>query len=84
MIPSVMVNGKKYVSMEIVTKSMRNGSLCPKCKYSFSKVIDTRLNKSLQSVRRRRECLNCGCRWSTLEIRCVKSERSRKESRHEL
>ena len=33
-----------------------------------SKVTDTRFSDRLQTLRRRRECLTCGKRWSTVEI----------------
>jgi transcriptional repressor NrdR len=42
--------------------------LCPNCKTSRDKVIDSRESKDCLSIRRRRECLNCGYRFSTAEI----------------
>jgi len=40
---------------------------CPYCGFGQDKVIDTReINEGLQ-VRRRRECLNCGKRFTTYE-----------------
>ena len=39
---------------------------CPYCRYEKSKVIDTTKNAP-GGIRRRRECLNCGERFSTLE-----------------
>ena len=39
---------------------------CPFCQYHDSKVIDTTKNAP-GGIRRRRECLNCGERFSTLE-----------------
>lgn len=36
------------------------------CLHSDSKVIDTRHRR--QGLRRRRECLKCGHRWTTWEI----------------
>lgn len=40
--------------------------LCPYCQYEKSKVIDTTKNAP-GGIRRRRECLKCGERFSTLE-----------------
>ncbi|GAB4148610.1 MAG: transcriptional regulator NrdR [Patescibacteria group bacterium] len=41
--------------------------LCPNCKTSRDKVVDSRESKDCLIIRRRRECLNCGYRFSTLE-----------------
>ncbi len=40
---------------------------CPKCGCSDDKVIDSRAARDGSTVRRRRECLSCGHRFSTLE-----------------
>ncbi len=40
---------------------------CPSCGHSNDRVLDTREQKDGQSIRRRRECLNCRTRFSTLE-----------------
>lgn len=40
---------------------------CPKCHYNSSKVIDSRPTDEGRSIRRRRECLNCGFRYNTYE-----------------
>lgn len=40
---------------------------CPKCTFSDSKVVDSRPGKNEASIRRRRECLKCGHRFSTVE-----------------
>lgn len=34
-----------------------------------SKVTDSRVKRHFTSVRRRRECLRCGLKWTTREIR---------------
>lgn len=42
-----------------------------KCKYCGcidSKVVDSRISDSYKSIRRRRECLSCGRRFTTYEI----------------
>ena len=41
---------------------------CPFCGFEESKVIDSRPTDEGQRIRRRRECLNCGKRFTTYEI----------------
>ena len=41
---------------------------CPFCSFEESKVIDSRPTDEGQRIRRRRECLNCGKRFTTYEI----------------
>ena len=41
---------------------------CPYCSYSASKVIDSRPAEEGTTIRRRRECLSCGKRFTTYEI----------------
>lgn len=41
---------------------------CPKCTSIEDKVIDSRISKEGSSIRRRRECLECGNRFSTTEF----------------
>ena len=40
---------------------------CPKCISLETKVLDTRIGKNESSIRRRRECLDCGYRFTTME-----------------
>ena len=40
---------------------------CPKCTSIEDKVIDSRISKEGSTIRRRRECLECGYRYSTTE-----------------
>ena len=40
---------------------------CPFCDHLESKVLDSRLSKEMDTVRRRRECLKCGKRFTTAE-----------------
>lgn len=40
---------------------------CPYCNFTESKVIDSRSTEENLSIRRRRECLNCGERFTTYE-----------------
>ena len=41
---------------------------CPYCSYSESKVIDSRPAEEGTTIRRRRECLSCGKRFTTYEV----------------
>jgi transcriptional repressor NrdR len=56
---------------------------CPFCTHQETKVIDSRLAADGQQVRRRRECLQCGERFTTFESpelvmpRVVKSDATR-------
>ena len=40
---------------------------CPFCEYEESKVIDSRPTDEGEAIRRRRECLKCGKRFTTYE-----------------
>ena len=40
---------------------------CPKCTSIEDKVIDSRISKEGNTIRRRRECLECGHRYTTIE-----------------
>ena len=40
---------------------------CPYCAHPESKVVDSRPTDESASIRRRRECLNCGKRFTTYE-----------------
>jgi transcriptional repressor NrdR len=56
---------------------------CPFCNHEETKVIDSRLAGEGQQIRRRRECLKCGERFTTFETaelvmpRIVKNDASR-------
>lgn len=41
---------------------------CPACAFEESKVVDSRPASDASSIRRRRECLSCGKRFTTYEI----------------
>lgn len=41
---------------------------CPFCAYEESRVIDSRPTDEGERIRRRRECLNCGKRFTTYEM----------------
>lgn len=40
---------------------------CPFCSFDDTKVIDSRLGKEGNNIRRRRECIDCGRRFTTYE-----------------
>lgn len=50
-------------------KGIRRGGLmrCPHCSYLESKVIDSRPTEDGYEIRRRRECIQCGGRFTTYE-----------------
>ena len=58
---------------------------CPKCGCDNDKVIDSRAGRDGGTVRRRRECLSCGYRFSTIEgvvpedIKVIKRNGERQE-----
>jgi transcriptional repressor NrdR len=41
--------------------------ICPYCTKIDNKVIDSRLSKDARTIRRRRECIACGRRFTTFE-----------------
>ena len=61
---------------------------CPYCSYPESKVIDSRPTDEGERIRRRRECLQCGKRFTTYEIietvplMVVKKDKSREAFDH--
>ena len=55
---------KKRILSEVGVVVMK----CPYCSYTESKVIDSRPAEEGASIRRRRECLACQCRFTTYEI----------------
>ena len=42
---------------------------CPKCGCESSRVVDSRPSESNDAIRRRRECVRCGMRFTTYERR---------------
>lgn len=40
---------------------------CPKCDHVEDRVVDSRLSRGGRAIRRRRECLSCGGRFTTYE-----------------
>ena len=66
-------------------KTLKEGFVmrCPYCGYEESKVIDSRPTDENERIRRRRECIQCGKRFTTYEtienvpIIVVKKDKSR-------
>ena len=62
---------------------------CPKCTSIEDKVIDSRISREGSTIRRRRECLECGHRYSTTEglvrdgMVVIKRDARREESSRE-
>lgn len=50
---------------------------CPKCNSMQVVIVDTRPNP--ETVWRRRECLDCGFRFNTKEVRAIETERKLKK-----
>jgi transcriptional repressor NrdR len=64
---------------------------CPKCSHNHSRVVDSRQSEDAHAIRRRRECENCGYRFTTFEkieeipLLVIKKDNSREEfSREKL
>src|SRR5664280_1442098 len=51
---------------------------CPKCTKADDKVIDSRSSRDGAMIRRRRECLKCGARFTTYEEICRENLRVKK------
>ncbi len=58
---------------------------CPKCGHLDDKVLDSRAAREGASIRRRRQCLACECRFTTYEeivkdeLRVIKRDKRREE-----
>jgi len=53
---------------------------CPKCTSVDDKVIDSRSSRDGAMIRRRRECLKCGARFTTYEQICRENLRVKKRA----
>lgn len=53
---------------------------CPYCGHGMSSITDTRPNKKESWIRRRRQCDNCGQRFTTIEILVSRFRKLRKLS----
>ncbi len=58
---------------------------CPRCSFPDDKVVDSRATREGMGIRRRRECLNCGHRFTTheeiiqAELKVIKRDETRQE-----
>ena len=58
---------------------------CPRCSYPEDKVVDSRATREGTEIRRRRECLHCGHRFSTheeivqSELKVIKRDQTRED-----
>ncbi len=65
------------------SREEESGMLCPYCNENDDRVVNSRTSVNGSAVKRRRECLNCGRRYTTYEriedtaIRIVKKDGSR-------
>ena len=50
-----------------VADEIKRAMKCPFCGFANDKVVDSRESKEAESIRRRRECLKCGKRFTTYE-----------------
>jgi transcriptional repressor NrdR len=41
---------------------------CPNCDHIEDRVVDSRLSRGGRAIRRRRECISCGARFTTYEL----------------
>ncbi len=41
---------------------------CPSCRSSQTQVVDSRIREAIDSVYRRRRCLECWTAWTTYEV----------------
>lgn len=58
---------------------------CPYCRENNNKVIDSRLSKDGNAIRRRRECLECERRFTTYEtIEAIPLMIIKKDKRREV
>jgi transcriptional repressor NrdR len=66
--PAVCITGGKCYATAAVTISVTTSAMkCPFCGFANDKVVDSRESKEAESIRRRRECLKCGKRFTTYE-----------------
>lgn len=54
-------------SAVILLGRYRPGVQCPSCRADDTKVVDSRVAEEATAIRRRRECLSCGARFTTFE-----------------
>ena len=58
---------------------------CPKCGKAHTRVVDSRMQESNNTIKRRRECCSCNYRFTTFErcedpIEVIKSDGTKQRS----
>ncbi len=61
-------NGRIMRSFRVISRKGVVTMRCPYCQHTDTKVTDSRTTDEGNSIRRRRECINCGRRFTTYEI----------------
>jgi transcriptional repressor NrdR len=62
------VHSSARLSFDVQTKQRRAATVrCPYCRHPDSRVVDSREQDEGQAIRRRRSCLECGRRFTTVE-----------------
>lgn len=56
---------------------------CPFCQHAEQKVTDSRDSPDLKAIKRRRECLNCGKRFTTFETVDLTLQVHKRDGRYE-
>jgi len=56
---------------------------CQQCKYTHTRVVETRKNGD-HETRRRRECLRCGARFTTTEHHYMKPDKKAEDYYREI
>lgn len=56
-----------FLRHAIIAPAYFKNMICPKCKHKNTKVVDSRDANEGKSTRRRRECEDCGYRFTTFE-----------------
>jgi transcriptional repressor NrdR len=67
LIPQPPAFGFRLLQCRFAEHSSPSAMKCPFCGFANDKVVDSRESKEADSIRRRRECLKCGKRFTTYE-----------------
>jgi transcriptional repressor NrdR len=57
----------RMACIQLLQFTLPSAMKCPFCGFANDKVVDSRESKEAESIRRRRECLKCGKRFTTYE-----------------
>lgn len=64
--PNVANGGEQNLTCS--SKEREVSVFCPNCRHSDTRVVDTRILDEGTAIRRRRECSECGYRFTTMEM----------------